>query len=267
MWISLSKTLPYLLFPLSLTLELLLLGLVVRYFGGKRSGTILMLLGLVVLFIFSSPLVSTRLVQSLESHYTGVKAEEMPVVDAIVILGGAVSLPLSPRPTEELHGASDRVLYGSRLYHSGRAPVIIITGGNVFRQNEPVQSESFYIAKLLVEWGVPEEAIIIEGASKNTRQNALKTKKLLEEKGYKTILLVTSAFHMPRSFATFHRVGITTIPAPTDFRVANYNQPFLLNILPSSDALAGSTFALREYLGILVYGLRGWLDAKATLQY
>ena len=248
-------------------IECCLIGWVLLRLGARKTGGFLVAAGFLVLLVFSSPWVSTSLNRSLEHAYSPTIAEKAPVAEAIVVLGGGVDVPLSPRVSEELNASGDRVLYTARLYRAGRAPWVFVTGGNVFTQSEQVESESFYMSRLLREWGVHPDRIVTEDSSRNTRENAILTKKLLEEKGIKTILLVTSAFHMPRALATFRGVGINAIPAPTDFRIVNYTQPVLLDFLPSAGALAGSTAALREYLGILVYGLRGWLTTEDIFNY
>jgi len=81
------------------------------------------------------------------------------------------------------------------------------------------------------------------------------------------VLLVTSALHMPRSLLIFKRQGIAAIPASTDFLVTTEDmkqqqstpQATILNLLPDADQLQQFTRALKEYVGIVVYRLRGWL--------
>ena len=97
---------------------------------------------------------------------------------------------------------------------AGKAPLIIVSGGNVFLQ-EGIRPESAYTADLLQEWGIPQSAIIFEGNSRNTRENAVETSRLLKNRQLNRVLLVTSAFHMPRALATFRAVGIDAIPSPS----------------------------------------------------
>ncbi len=267
MWIIMSKVLPYLVFPLSLTLEFMLFGWILRHLGIKKTGKFFQLTGIAVLLVASSPMAAGLLTKRLEHWYTPVVAAEAPHADAIVLLGGALSLPLSPRVSEELTEASDRVLYAARLYRAGKARRILVTGGNVFEQQEGVKSESWYISRLLQEWGVPAPAILIEDSSQNTRENATESKKILDRENIETILLVTSASHMPRALATFRGEGINAIPAPVDYIVVNYAQPMVLDILPSAGALFLTTRTIREYLGIFVYGMRGWLKAESERRY
>ncbi len=264
MWVILSKTLPYLLFPLTLVMILGATGFGLRRFGARRSGSVALALALCLLIVSSNPWLAARFRAQLEQWYVPVTAAQAPSADAIVLLGGALYLPVPPRVTAELSGAGDRVLYAARLYRSGRAPRVIVTGGNVFEQPDGVRGESWYLAELLEEWGVPESAILIEESSRNTRQNALETKKILDRERLRTILLVTSAMHMPRALATFRGAGINAIAAPVDFTVDAYRRPGFFELLPTADAMAHNAYTLREYLGIIVYGLRGWLAGPSS---
>jgi uncharacterized SAM-binding protein YcdF (DUF218 family) len=110
---------------------------------------------------------------------------------------------------------------------------------------------------LLVELRVPRERILLEEQSRNTRENAVHSADLLKARGFETVLLVTSAFHMRRALAAFRAVGVEAIPAPTDFR-RSASKPGVLAWLPDAEALQRSTIGIKEYLGFWVYRWRGW---------
>lgn len=123
------------------------------------------------------------------------------------------------------------------------------------------------MATILTSIGIPAEAIIQEPDSLNTYHNAVNVRKILLSHGINQVLLVTSAMHMPRSLQIFQRQGINVIPAPTDFLVSEGElqelgstpKAAILNLLPDTDNLHQFTTALKEYIGYLVYRLRGWL--------
>ncbi len=120
------------------------------------------------------------------------------------------------------------------------------------------------MAELLQLMGVPATAIIQESESLNTRQNAVNVKEIIQQENIKKIILITSAFHLPRSLLIFKKLGINPIPAPTDFFVTVDQSPpslegIILGILPDAHRLSLTTLALKEYLGIIIYRLRGWL--------
>jgi uncharacterized SAM-binding protein YcdF (DUF218 family) len=120
-----------------------------------------------------------------------------------------------------------------------------------------MRSEAAAMRDFLVELGVPATAVVLEERSRNTRENALYTAEVLQAQGIGPVLLVTSALHMPRALATFQAAGVDAIPAATDFEVIQRPR-VLLDWLPDAEALAASTRALKEYLGLWVYRHRGW---------
>ncbi len=126
--------------------------------------------------------------------------------------------------------------------------------------------EAVDMRELLMMLGVPKDAIILEPNSLNTYQNAVNTREILEQRQINRILLVTSAFHMPRAVAIFEKQNFEVIPAPTDFLVTensissiNSLETNLLNLLPSPMYLEHTTLAMKEYIGIFVYHIKGWL--------
>ena len=263
MFLFFSKLLPLFVYPLGLTSLLLLLGLII---GWKRPYLALFPMGMALFLILlaSNAWVSSLLVQSLE--WRQISNEELPEAEAIILLGGSTRVPTPPRKTVEITEAGDRVLYAAHLYKEGKAPLIIATGGRIaWLQNAPPEADS--MKHLLLEFGIPESAIIEETQALNTYQNALYTKEILEERGIQKSLLVTSASHITRSLLVFKKQGINVIPAPTDFLVTQLDwqqlnstpQAILLNSLPDAGRLQQTTQALKEYLGIVVYWLKGWL--------
>ena len=124
------------------------------------------------------------------------------------------------------------------------------------------------MADILTAIGIPREAIWIEPASRNTHENAIETEALLERHGITNIILVTSALHMPRAYRIFAKTDLDVTPVPADYLVTrqdweHYTQPDLVvqlvNLLPSVENLHWTTSAIKEYVGIWIYGLRGWL--------
>jgi uncharacterized SAM-binding protein YcdF (DUF218 family) len=124
------------------------------------------------------------------------------------------------------------------------------------------------MADLLMLMEVPESALWLQNRSQNTYEDALFSSQMLKEKGIRRVLLVTSAQHMPRSVGLFQHEGIEVIPAPVDYTVTQSNwddlfspdiQTVLVNLMPNVDSLSLTSGILKEYLGLWVYHLRGWL--------
>lgn len=263
MFLFFSKLLPIFIYPLGLACLLLLITLFLMW---KRSrwAFIPIALSTIVLLIGSNGWVSSYLLKSLEFQH--IPPGELPSADAIVILGGALRSSQYPRHGAEVMEQGDRVLYGAQLYKEGKAPLIIASGGRIewLGGESP---ESGDMEAMLVTLGVPRSAILQEPDSLNTHENATNVRRLMEFKGIKKVLLVTSAIHMPRSLKIFQKERIDAIPAPTDFittpgELNLLNQTpsgILLDLMPQVDKLNTTTDALKEYIGTFIYWLRGWV--------
>ncbi len=255
-WLTISKLLPQLIYPFSLILGFLGVGCLLIAARQLKIGLRLFYLAFATALVSGSPL-SSELYRRHEVQFLPVEPDQLPVVDAIVLLGGDIDLPLYPRVDSEIRG--NRTLHTFRLYKAGKAKLILISGGNVFPQTN-VYGESYYSAALLGEWGIPNNAIVVEPNSRNTYENAVETKKLLESLQVDKILLVTSAFHMPRALATFRTVGIDAIPAPSSYLTVNVSKPAIFKWIPSLSNLGRMQLVIHEKLGILVYRYRGWIS-------
>lgn len=263
MFLFLSKLLPLFIYPLGFA-SLMLIGALVTLWKRPRWATVFITLALLAILIPGNGWFTKQLVRSLE--WQNVPAANLPQAEAIVVLGGATRPQKYPRPWVDVLDAGDRVLHGARLYLAGKAPVVIMSGGRIdWQQNS--QSESADMAELAEAMGVPASAILQDPTSLNTYENAVNVKQILQERGIQRVLLVTSAMHMPRSIAIFQKQGMNVIPAPTDFTLAEEDllepvdtaQEQILALLPEASHLHQFTRALKEYIGMGVYWLRGWV--------
>ena len=251
-----SKVLPLFVYPLGLVLVLLAIAGFLR--GWPRARRLLCLVAFSILAAFSSKFVSQALLRSLESQTPARTVQDMPVEQAIVVLGGYLNPPAGTNNTADLAEAADRLLHGMRLYRAGKAPLILLTGGNISFLGATRMSEAAAARDLLREGGVPAESILLDEQSLNTEENARYSYRILNAKGIRHILLVTSAFHMPRSQAVFRKAGFDSVPAPTDFRSGRSDPDLLFQLLPDADNLSRSTTALKEWIGLGIYRIRGW---------
>ena len=262
MFIFLSKFLPLFVYPLGLACLLVLLAIFLR--RNLRWQRIILVAALVVLWLGGNHWVAMGLMRSLEWRYLPPK--DVPHAEAIVVLGGGTRPAIYPRAIAEIGEESDRMLYAAWLYQHGAAPNILVSSGSIdwLSSGGPA---AYDMAAFLEILGVPQEAIWIEAQSRNTAENASESRKLLEAKGITRIILVTSAFHMPRSVPLFEHQGFEVIPAPTDYAVTQADWDYLtrpslstqlMNLIPSAGNLEMTSRALKEYIGIFVYRLRGW---------
>jgi uncharacterized SAM-binding protein YcdF (DUF218 family) len=263
MFLYLSKLLPLFFYPLGLASIGLVVALVTMR-KRPRIATTAIALSLIVLFLSSNAWVAKYLVRSLE--WQNIPPAQLPNAEAIVVLGGATKSAFPPRTTPDLSEQGDRVIYAAQLYRQNKAPFIVLSGGRIDWRGSG-SPESGDMANILTSLGIPAEALIQEPDSLNTYQNAVNVKKILESRRIGKVLLVTSALHMPRSLKIFQRQGMDVIPAPTDFLVSegdlqelgNTPKAAILNLLPDTYNLHIFTNALKEYIGIFIYWLRGWV--------
>ena len=219
-----------------------------------------------MLLIGSNRWVSYGLARSLE--WRNLPSETTPQAEVIVLLGGGTEPGDYPRPMTEVNSAGDRVLYAAKLYRDGAAPAILVSGGNLNFSAARGTTPAEEMTELLVQLGVPADAIWRQEQSQNTYEDALYSAEILREKEITEVILVTSAMHMPRAKALFENQGVDVIAAPVDFTITEQNwqsvfQPSLgelvINLMPNASALDLTTTVLKEYIGLFVYHLRGWI--------
>jgi len=233
---------------------IILIGLGALFF--KRAwGKGILTLGLLLCWSLSTEPVRDILTQSLEFQYpvfNAVVTDKKKTV--IVLLGGGV-YEHAPEygGHDDLHSfAMMRTLYAARLAKKTGLDVYA-TGGKPLSVQYDAEGE--VMKRLLVEQGLDASHVFAENLANNTWENASLIKVMLEKKGISHVVLVTSAWHMPRSVGCFEAQGLNVIPAPTDYltKMSAYD---VRSYLPDAKAFYDSSLALHEYLGLFFYKLR-----------
>lgn len=243
--------------PVGLVIELCFVALLFLLKGWRRTAATFLVSAMLLLWAASMPIMADTLLGKLEQDYPAVMITEVPARRCIVVLGGVVEPVLPPRVDLDMGAAVDRVRKAAQLYRANRGKVIIVSGGNQpwSRFTEP---EAQSMQTLLLEWGVPAAAIVVEGTSRNTRENAINAIEITKELSCGDPLLVTSAAHMQRSVAVFEKLGVTVFPVSADVRVVNKSAWTLFDFLPDAEALQMTTDAMREWIGQRVYEMKEW---------
>ena len=262
---GLYKFVKYALYPL--TWVVLLLGvatiLALFPFSPTRLRWVRQLLisSLVLLVTLSSPLVATPLIGSLESWHHPPRLISSDHFDAIVVLGGGVNEKGSLRPiTEPSPYSRNRTTCGVDLYQQGYASTLVLTGGDAKVFGTGPQ-EAIEMKRWAVRLGVPESAIQIDTEARNTYENATGTKRLI---GAASILLVSSASHMPRAVPVFTKQGFRVTPAPCDYASRNlprenWDDIDFFDVLPNDSSIQQTREVVTEVVGMVIYWLAGKL--------
>jgi uncharacterized SAM-binding protein YcdF (DUF218 family) len=264
MSLFLSKLLPLIfLYPLGIASLLLILTLIMMW-RKSRWSAVPVALTLAIVLLSSNAWTTNQIIKSLE--WQNIPAGDLPKAEAIVLLGGATRSRSYPRPGVDLSERGDRIIYAAQLYKQGKAPLIIASGGRIDWRNDG-DPESSDMAKVLTQdLGVSATAIIEEPDSLNTYENAVNVRKIMADRQIKKVLLVTSAFHMPRSLRIFRKLKMDVIPAPSDYLASQLTldepsrtwEAAVLSAIPDSERLEHFTTALKEYIGTWIYTVKGW---------
>ncbi|MCA1962407.1 MAG: YdcF family protein [Prosthecobacter sp.] len=184
---------------------------------------------------------------------------DAPEVDAILCLGGGAEPSLTEPTGTGFNSAADRVTTALALLSAGRAPVLVVAGGD-YRDKTQRYSEADAVVAWIQNAVKPPQEIISLGICKDTHDEAMKVAALAQQRGWKSFLLVTSAAHMPRAHATFAKAGLNTQAVPCDY-VSSYNRIGSVRWLhlPGHASIHGFDAWLHEVLGMMLYWMRGWI--------
>lgn len=263
-WFGLYKLAKYATYPY--TWLVALLGLLTVLISRRVSPArlrwlrILSVSTLLLAYLLGTPIIARTLLGSIEAQYPPFDPTALKRFDAIVVLSGGALGKGSLRPSDQLTETSmERTLCGADLFARGLGHRLLLTGGDASIFGEGPQ-EAVEMKRLALKLGVPEPAILLETRSRTTYENAVETKRLL---GNASILLVTSASHIPRAVALFRKQGLDVTPAPCGYLVRNRPDDLLtltpFDFLPGLHALQLTTIAITEWAGTILYQITGKL--------
>lgn len=253
MFLTLSKTLDWLLSPLSWAVLCLIGSL---YWKERvKLARSLIAIGLAILLIFSNPFVADSIAEYVEVGWKGPIFRQDVVYDAAIVLGGGLE-PLATKLSgkAEFNDSSERIIRGFEMLKRGNAKNVILSAGNLDPKPGAVV-EAYVLAKALEEWGIEPDRIVAEANSRNTRENAIESQKIIQAKGWKSLVLITSASHVPRALGCFHAVGLRPDVLPVDFHGGSQ---YKASFLPKTASLDLASYELRELFGRIVYRIVGY---------
>lgn len=259
MFFVLSKVFWFFIQPINLSLFLCLAGIAASWFGWRRLGGAAATAGLFVLAICAWTNIGALLLRPLEDRY----ARPLPPrekVAGIVVLGGGLEGAVNlARGGYELNAAGDRFVEAAALALRYPQAKVVISGGSGSLMLDG-ETDAATAPRLLTALGVSPERLVLEGKSRNTYENAIFTRELVQPKPGETWLLVTSAFHMPRSMGLFRRADFPVVPWPTDYRTRG-DEGFALFDDDQPDSIRNASLGIREWIGLAAYRLSGRTDA------
>lgn len=256
MFFWLSKVIWFIANPFNIILILFVLGWLFL-FKKYRTGKKLIGIGLIIIWLTGTSPLSDIMMSSLENRiYTGKIPKK---IDGIIVLSGMVNMESSRGGQIELTDQSDRIIEGIILAQKHLEAKLIITGGSgSLNQGENLR-EADYLRKLAMLLGIDKDRLIVERNSRNTHEHAVAMDKVLSDKKGQWVL-ITSAFHMPRSYGCFKRRGINVIPYPVDYKTKPDGLS-LLAFLPSLGNIDNFNIAFHEWAGLITYRLMGYTDS------
>jgi uncharacterized SAM-binding protein YcdF (DUF218 family) len=243
--IFINKILPIIVSPLGLIIILLL-------FGIFRKKMWPLLIALVLLIILSLPIVSRQLIKFLEQGYTLISPNNVDTADTVIVLSGMIrTIKQNNEIYYEFSDAVDRVFAGIELLKLNKAQKIILTRGKLpWSLGMP---EGEFLAQFVKSQGINKNQVILTEVVQNTNDEAIAVSKILPKNS--KIILVTSAFHMPRAKTVFENQNLKVIPYAVDFRLGEKKMD-VLDFLPQANAFKDSSFYFREIIGRAYYSLR-----------
>lgn len=212
-----------------------------------------------LLTAFTCTPLASLLVSSLEDQHPRVALTDLLPADAIICLGGGAE-PSTTEPSGfHLKTSADRLSTALALWQGGKAPLLVLGGGG-YRDKGSTLSEADRVAEALKPLTGTARFVLSLGACADTRDEALKVAALAQERGWKRLLLVTSANHMPRAFGAFQKAGVVVEAVPCNY-LSSLNRVGELHWfhLPHADGLLVFNAWLHEVLGTWHYRRQGWL--------
>jgi uncharacterized SAM-binding protein YcdF (DUF218 family) len=182
------------------------------------------------------------LLGGLERRWPAVRIAEVEKCDAAYVLGGYMHRKAGADGAPEWNEAADRMAAGLRLVQMGKAEVLAVEQGASWAEGVLGAGKVARLRRM-----------------KNTAEEIAELKKLMAEKGWKRVALVTSAFHMSRAMMLAEQAGVTgVVPVATDYE-AGMEERRLEDYVPTGEGLMKTERALREWIGMGYYWVRGLL--------
>ncbi|MBI2928626.1 MAG: YdcF family protein [Verrucomicrobia bacterium] len=254
-----SRFFSLLLDPISVLWLLLLLAAVVHLWKRQFRAALVPAVVAGLLSLTGCTWFSAGLLASLERPYARQTLTDLPAADALVVLGGWSQPSANDAFGLDFQDSVDRLLTAVELMRQGKARALVLAGGG-YPVNGQAEAESVRIQQWLAAWRVAPAPIHRLGACRHTRDEAARAKALLDQHGWRRVLLVTSAAHLKRAEAVFKKVGVPVVAVACDFTgLAALETEHRFNPFPRTNDFEALATYLHERVGWWVYRVRGWV--------
>lgn len=241
-----NKLLPHLFYPITIIMFLMVFGLI-------RRRRLPVVLALTILWLTTTPIISKFFISFVERDQLRKSLIDIRPADAVVVLSGMLTVVKSQNGPIYEWSDPDRYFAGVELMQAKKARYLIFTGG-LFPWQTQLPSEGYHLAKMAKQDGLMANQIVVSEDVQNTAQEVIAVKKYLAKHKLKDIILVTSAYHMPRAEKLFIKAGINLQTFPVDSKLVMYDiTP--MDFLPTAEAFSSNQFFLRELAGRAYYSL------------
>jgi uncharacterized SAM-binding protein YcdF (DUF218 family) len=257
----LSKTIGILLLPTNFMICVGIAGAIIMLATRFASlGRKLLIVSVALLAICGFSPLGNWLLYPLESRFPPWD-DPRGAPDGIVVLGGGIETgPSAAHGTAAFSASGGRLIAAAALARRFPNARIIYSGGNANLVSDDSSKEADYAVAVFESLGIPRDRVIAERRSRNTWENAEFSKAIAAPKDGERWLLVTSAYHMPRSVGIFRKVGFAVEPYPADWRLAGHADLVRFSVF-SVEGLAHADLGLREWMGLFAYRLTGKTSA------
>lgn len=258
MFFVLSKILGFFAMPSNAIAMICVVGALLVLTNRRRAGSVILVLGVGLLLVAGYSPLGNILLLTLSERFPAWQSDGR-APDGIIVLGGAIDSEVTAaRNALELDSSAERIVTMLELARRFPRARIVLSGGssNLIQRSVP---EAPIAGRLLESFGIAPERIVLEGDSRNTAENATDVRKLLTPKPGERWLLVTSAFHMPRSIGAFRAAGFDVEAYPVDWRSRGWADA----AMPFDKLGAGlsrTDVAVHEWTGLFAY----WLSGRST---
>jgi uncharacterized SAM-binding protein YcdF (DUF218 family) len=253
MFFVLSKIFDFIITPVCWVFALFLIGLIVKRQPLKKR---FLISAFVVFYVFSNDFVANEFIVRWEIPATEDTAIH-GTYDVAIVLGGITNYDDRMQRIQFEHGG-DRLFQALRLYKQGKVKKIFLSGGSGNLDSHDIEAP--LLRKYLLDIGIPDSVIVAESRSRNTHENAVFAKPILDSLAPNgRYLLVTSGYHLRRAMACFTKAGIKALPYSTD-RIGGplkWRLDYLL--IPDIHSFVAWSTLLHEYFGYLTYKVAGYL--------